>query len=308
MAVYVTGETWSHNFPISNPLYTVLNTGNNGDAFVARIDPALAGAAGLVWSTYLGGSQRDVGNGVAVDPAGNVYVTGASESSDFPVTANAYPSSFSMGHSQAFVVRIDSTGKVLEYAGCVGGSADDVGRAIAVDAQGVASVTGWTRSLDFPVVQPLFTVADTGDNQDAFVFRLDTQTSGVATLRFSTYLGGSGPDYANGITIDGSGNAYVTGMTWSADFPVAGQPAPPLAAPNGDKDAFVAKVDANGTALVYSVFLGGANEDQGRDIALGPAGDVYVVGQTRSLDFPILSAYESLLRNGNRSGFLSRLR
>ena len=308
VAVYVTGETWSHNFPISHPLYTVLNTGNNGDAFIARLDPGLAGAAGLVWSTYLGGSQRDAGNGIAVDPSGNVYVTGSTESSDFPETANAYPSHFVMGHSRVFVARIDATGRVLEYSGCVGGSADDVGQAIAVDAQGVASVTGWTRSLDFPTVQPLFTVADTGDNQDAFVFSLATRSSGAAALRYSTYLGGSGPDYARDIAIDASGNAYVTGMTWSTDFPVTGQPAPPLATPHGDKEAFVAKIGANGTALVYSVFLGGGNEDQGRALALGPGGDVYIVGQTRSLDFPTISATQSLLRNGNRSGFLSRLR
>lgn len=308
VAVYVTGETWSHNFPISNPLYTVLNTGNNGDAFVARIDPGLAGAASLVWSTYIGGSSRDAANGVATDAAGNVYITGLTESSDFPATAGSYPSSFVLGYSRVFVVRINRAGNSLDYAGCIGGTADDIGKALAVDAAGVVHVTGTTRSLDFPVVQPLYTVADTGDDQDAFLFRLDTNATGPAALSFSTYLGGGGPDEGNSVAIDSSGNTYVAGMTWSADFPVAGLLSPPLDAPNGDKDAFVVKIDASGSNLLYSLFLGGGNEDQARDIALDPSGDVYVVGQTRSPDFPTLSAYQAVLQNGNRSGFLSRLR
>ncbi len=305
LAVYVTGETWSHNFPVKNPLYTVLNTGNNGDAFVARLDLAQAGDASLVWSTYIGGSNRDASHAIDVDSAGNVYIAGLTESSDFPTTANAYPSIFSMGYSRAFIVRINQAGTLLKYAGCLGGSADDSANGIAVNDSGIAYVAGTTRSLDFPLVQPLFSVVD---NENAFAAKLDTNGSGSNTLLYSTYLGGSGPDEANAIVIDNAGNAFVTGTTWSADFPVAGAASAALLSARGDKDAFVAKITNDGSLLSYSVRLGGSNEEQGKDIAIDAQADIYIVGQTRSINFPLAAPYQSTLQNGNRSGFLSRLR
>ncbi len=308
VAVYITGETWSHNFPIKNPLYTVLNTGNNGDAFVARLDLARAGAASLLWSTYIGGANRDAAEAVAVDPAGNVYIGGLTESPDFPTTANAFPSTFSMGYARAFIVRLNRAGNLLQYAGCLGGTADDRANGIAVDAGGIVYLAGTTRSGDFPLRQPLYTAADTGGNEDVFVASIDTNGNGSTSLLYATYLGGSGPDQANAIAVDGSGNAYITGTTWSADFPVQGTAPASLLAPNGDKDAFVARIDASGGLLTYSVRLGGSNEDQGLDIALDNQADVYIAGQTRSLNFPLSSPYQSTLQNGDRSGFLSRLR
>lgn len=307
VTVVVTGETWSHDFPTVNPLYTVAATGNNRDAFVARLDLGQSGVASLLWSTYLGGGNRDSGAGIALDGVGNVYVVGTTESADFPITANGYQDPFVLGFSRVFLARLSANGTALQYAACLGGDGEDVGRGIAVDASGNAYLVGSTHSTNFPTVNPLYTVANTGDNLDAFAARIDTDVSGVGGILYSTYLGGSGNDAAAGVAIDASGNAYVTGYTRSADFPVVGASAAPMNALQGDEDGFVVKLNATGSAVLYSIYFGGTNEDYMRGIALKGTGDVLLVGQTRSSDFPLLSPYQSTLLNGNRSAFLVRI-
>ena len=308
VTVVVTGETWSHDFPTVNPLYTVADTGNNRDAFVARMDPAQSGSASMVWSSYLGGGNRDSGAGVDLDGVGNVYIVGTTESADFPITANGYQNPFVLGFSRVFVVRLGANGGTLQYVACLGGDGEEIGRGIAVDTVGNAYITGSTHSMNFPTVNPRYTVLNTGDNIDAFATRIDTNVSGPGSIVYSTYLGGSGNDAGWNVAIDPSGNAYVTGYTRSADFPVVGATTAPTNGLQGDEDGFVVKLDATGSNVLYSIFLGGTDEDYIRSISVMSSGDVLLAGQTRSTDFPLLNPYQSTLLNGSRSAFLVRIR
>ena len=307
VTVVVAGETWSHDFPAVSSLYTVLDTGNNRDAFVVRMDLGQSGAASMLWSTYLGGGNRDSGAGVDVDGTGNVYIVGTTESADFPVVANGYHDPFVLGFSRVFLARLSASGGVLQYVACLGGGGDDIGRGVAVDATGNAYITGSTHSTNFPTVNPLYTVLDTGDNNDAFATKIDTNATGLGSIIYSTYLGGSGHDEGRDIAIDAMGDVYVAGYTRSVNFPVIGTTTAPMNALQGDEDGFVVKLGATGSSVIYSIYLGGTDEDyiNGIDV-MGPS-DVVLVGQTRSTDFPLLNPYQSTLLNNNRSAFLVRL-
>jgi len=231
---YVTGETGSTDFPTKNAFQPSRARGVV-HAFVTKLD---AGGA-LAYSTYLGGSGGDYGHGVAVDGSGNAYVTGSTGSTDFP-TKNAFQPSRARGVVHAFVTKLDAGG-ALAYSTFLAGGGDDsgIGYGIAVDGSGNAYVTGTTASTHFPT-KNAFQPSHTGPGYDAYVTKLDTG----GALAYSTYLSGSGGgDTGYGIAVDGSGNAYVTGVTYSEDFPTknAFQPSPPL----GGTDAFVAKISAN---------------------------------------------------------------
>jgi hypothetical protein len=223
---YVTGYTYSTNFPTANPLQPA-NRGAT-DAFVAKIDST---GSTLLYSTYLGGTSTDVGNGIAVDSGGNAYVTGQSSSTDFP-TANAAQDA-NQGSYDAFVAGLDPTGSTLLYSTYLGGRDSDGGNAITVDSAGNAYVTGQTYSTTFPTVDPL--QPTNGGGYDAFVVGLDP--NGI--LLYSTYLGGSNDDRGLAIAVDGAGNTYFTGWTFSSNFPTA-HPLQPANGGNGD--AFVAKL------------------------------------------------------------------
>jgi len=230
-----------------------------------------------VYSTFLGGSGDDQGNGIAVDTSGNAYVTGFTSSTNFPVTNG---STYGGGSYDAFVTKLDASG-VRVYSLYLGGSSIDAGYGIAVDASGNAWVTGTTHSTDFPVTDG--STSRGGGPNKAFVTKLNA--GGVRV--FSTYLGGSVSDFGYGIAVDTSGNAYVTGYTQSTDFPVN----------NGStlgrvQDAFVTKFSASGVR-VYSTYLGGSGSennggiDAGYGIAADASGNAYVTGYTASPDFPV---------------------
>ncbi len=266
----VTGVTQSTNFPTANPL----QASNRGglDVFVARLS---ASGSALGFSTYLGGSGEDRGFALAVDPAtGDALLTGLTASTNFP-TAN--PLQGACGGcpfvSDAFVARLNGAGSALVYATYLGGSESDVGTALAVDpATGDALVTGYTFSTNFPTANPLQAVNRGG--YDGFVARLSASGS---ALVFSTYLGGSSDDYGRGLAVDpATGDALVTGLTWSTNFPTAN----PLQASNrGGTDGFVARLNAAGSALVFSTYLGGSLSDGVSALALDPAtGDALVTG------------------------------
>ena len=249
------------------------------------IDPALS------YSTFLGGSDSDTGYGVAVDPEGNVYVTGSTGSVDFP-TASPYQAS-AAGDFDVFVAKLNAAGTALVYSTYLGGSGFDRGTAIAVDSAGNAYVTGMTASNNFPTSSAAFQKTF-GDGtcgtvlcSDAFVTKLDPTG---ATLLYSTYLGGGDADFGQGIAIDAAGNAYVTGSTLSTNFPTA---APLQAAKAGESDAFLAKLKPDGTGLVYSTYLGGADGDFGQAVAVDSAGNAYLTGYTFSSDFPTHNPLQS---------------
>ncbi len=303
---YVTGATNSADFPMSSPFQGSLGGGNCGillcDAFVTKLNPS---GTGLVYSTYLGGIGDDEGIGIAVDSSvpPNAYVTGDTSSANFP-TAPPSPSPLPFqgtlgGGKDAFVTNLNGTGSALVYSTYLGGSSDDQGNAIAVDSSGNAYVTGTTLSANFPKQIPFD--GTFGGTQDAFVTKLNGTGS---ALVYSTYLGGSGLDFGFGIAVD-SGNAYVTGTTFSLDFPTLNAFQAGLGGGVSD-DAFVTRLNATGSALVYSTYLGGSGIEGGRAIAVDSSGNAYVTGVTASSNFPTANAVQSGF-GGGQDAFVAKL-
>jgi Beta-propeller repeat/Abnormal spindle-like microcephaly-assoc'd, ASPM-SPD-2-Hydin len=253
----------------------------------------------LVYSTYLGGSGEDNGYGIAVDSTGNAYVTGTTESTNFP-TMNPLQPKYG-GNFDAFVAKLNPSGSALVYSTYLGGGGYDVGFGIAVDSSGNAYVTGVTNSTDFPTMNPLQPAYGGGDT-DAFVAQLNATGS---ALVYSTYLGGSGGDYGFGIAVDSSGNAYVTGETSSTDFPTMSPLQPAYG--GGDTDAFVAQLNPAGSALVYSTYLGGSVTDYGQSIAVDSSGDAYVTGLTTSTNFPTMNPLQASNGGGNGDAFVAQI-
>jgi hypothetical protein len=289
-AAYVAGTTLSGNFTAGcTAPCTVLDATPSGnlDVFVTKLDPT---GTALLYATYLGGSRFDQGSSIAVDAAGAAYVTGATQSANFPTACTApctvLDSSLN-GLADGFVTKLDPTGTALLYSTYLGGSGVDQGSSIAVDAAGAAYVTGLTRSANFPTACTApCTVLDSSLNglADGFVTKLNA--TGDA-LVYSTYLGGSGVDQGSSIAVDAAGAAYVTGIMQSADF-TAGCTAPCTvldATLGASTDAFVTKLNATGEALVYSTYLGGNDSDVGLAIAVDATGAAYVAGTTLSGDF-----------------------
>ncbi|MBI3872081.1 MAG: SBBP repeat-containing protein [candidate division Zixibacteria bacterium] len=292
-STYVTGETRSSDFPTLGQYNGSLD--GVVDAFVTKL--SAAGNA-LVYSTYLGGSDNDGGYGIAVDASGSAYVTGVTLSSDFP-TQDPYDGSLD-GVYDAFVAELSAAGNALVYSTFLGGSDLDLGSSIAVDASGSAYVTGETRSYDFPTQNP-YDATHNGGVYDAFVTKLSAAGN---ALVYSTFLGGSADDRGFGIAVDTAGSAYVTGFTYSSDFPTQN---PYDGSFNGASDAFVTQLSAAGNVLVYSTFLGGINyEGYAGGIAVDTSGSAYVTGYTASPDFPTQNPYDSGF-NGYLDAFIAKL-
>jgi hypothetical protein len=225
---------------------------------------------GLVYSTLLGGTLGESGSAIAVDSAGNAYMAGTTSSTNFP-TASPFQSAKGAGIFNAFVAKLNATGSALIYSSYLGGSMSDQGFGLALDSSGNVYVTGSAASQNFPTTPGAFQTVFGGGQQDAFVAKV----SSAGTLAYSTYLGGSGNDAGTGIAVDGSGNAYVTGFTQSANFPTAN---PFQSSPRNTLSAFVTKLNASGSALAYSSYLGGSGGDYGNGIAVDSAGNAYVIG------------------------------
>jgi hypothetical protein len=263
------------------------------------IDPVLS------YSTYLGGKEVDAGLRIAVDKDGNAYVTGFTASTNFPTTTGALPPHLSgsdcrsgigyinMPCPDAFVTKLNAAGSAMVYSTYLGGSRSDVGTGISVDSSGNAYVTGSTSSSDFPITAGAFQTVRKGDG-DIFVTKLDA----TGALGFSTYIGGSREDVPMGSAVDSSGNTYVAGTTISPDFPTTpGAFQRARASARCDfmgsnypcTDAFVAKLNATGTGLVYATSVGGSNFDFGLGIAVDGSNNAYVAGATLSPDFPTAS-------------------
>jgi hypothetical protein len=280
--VYLAGSTLSSNFPTVNAVQATRGSNSSPDAFVAKLNAA---GSALVYSTYLGGSSFDGASSIAVDSTGNAYVTGGTGSTNFP-TANALQSAFS-GLADAFVTKFNAAGSALVYSTYLGGTGDDHGNSIAVDSTGSVYVAGYTYSTDFPTANAI--QAARGGDRDAFITKVNAAGS---ALVYSTYLGGSDMDFANSIAVDSAGNAYATGATFSTNFPTANALQNAL---GGQSDAFVAKLNAAGSALVYSTYLGGNSYDVGFGIALDGARNAYVTGTTVSTNFPTVNAFQSAI-------------
>ena len=313
---YVTGSAYSTDFPTTSAAFQPNNRASGIEGvspFVSKID---SDGTSLLYSTYLGGSgngfQGDSSAAIDVDASGEAFVTGSTQSTDFPVTAGAFQkTNKTVGKSyvcdNVFVTKLDQSGSGLVYSTYLGGSGSvgsyaginyemcDLGLALRIDASGEAYVAGIAGSLDFPTTQGAFQTANKESSSacySAFVTKLNSSGSGLV---YSTYLGGSGipivggGDAADSIALDSAGDAYVTGSTYSTDFPTtenALQPANPSTSSLA-QSAFVTECNPAGTGLVYSSYLGGSGEDVGLAIASDSKGGVYLTGLTQSTDFPV---------------------
>jgi len=260
--------------------------------FIAKLNPA---ATALIYSTYVGGvdSSVSIGNSIAVDSAGDAYITGQTDATDFPVTPGAFQTACGLGcdyHGNAFVAELNPTGSALVYSTYLGGSRTDGGAGIAVDSLGDAYVVGHTNSTDFPVTPGAFqtTCGNPSSCGNAFVTEMNPTGS---ALIYSTFLGGSGTDAGTGIALDGAGNTYVTGSA-GIGFPTTSGAFQTKF--GGNANAFVARLNATGSALVYSTYLGGSGGDAGNAIAVDSSDHAYVTGITNSTDFPVTpGAYQT---------------
>jgi hypothetical protein len=290
--IYVVGETYSTDFP--GPA-TPSAARRAGDAFIVKLNSS---GTQILYCVILSGAAFESARAVAVDTAGNAYVTGVTTSSNFPVTSGAVQRfSGGVGLEDAFVVKITPQGGVA-YATYLGGSGSDTGYAIAVDQNGAAYVAGSTGSTNFPVTgaaaQRTF-----GGMSDCFVAKLD---SGGTSLAYSSYLGGVGFDVCKGISVDTSGDAFVTGTTTSSTaFPAVNALKTSL---SGASDAFVSKLSATGDRFVFSTYLGGEGADDGNVLRLDSAGLVYIGGDTASAGFPVTPGAAQGQFRGEYDGFV----
>jgi len=296
---YIIGDTYSTEgtFPVAVGPDLTHNGGR--DVFVAKVR---ADGTDLVYAGYIGGSDTDYGGGIAVDGAGNAYITGESWSNEasFPVTVGP-DLTYNGGERDAFVAKVRADGTGLVYAGYIGGSGDDYGWGIAVDGAGNAYITGGTGSPEttFPVdIGPDLTYNN--GYWDAFVAKVRADGTGLV---YCGYIGGSGDDGGYGIAVDRMGNAYVIGNTNSTEATFPAIVGPDLTYNGGIYDAFVAKVQADGTGLVYAGYIGGSGWDDGRGIAVDGAGNAYVAGSTVSTEatFPTIVGPD-LTYNGGSDG------
>ncbi len=303
---YITGQTGSPNFPTSSALDSI---GDGADAFVTKLS---ADGRSLIYSTYIGGRQLDASDaayGIAVDAAGTAYVTGTTNSRDFP-TVNAIQPTLNDDYSacdpqspaysrgcieDGFVLKLSATGNQIIYSTYLGGTYTDQSMGIAVAQDGAVSIVGQTYSTDFPTHSALF------DHRlsaclapeiselcpDVFTAKLD---SSGQNLVYSTYLGGTERDYGHGVAVDDSGNTYLTGFTNSSDFPIAHAVQPQHA---GAEDIFVTKINASGTAILYSSYLGGLSSEGGLEIAVDGSHNAYITGWNHYGSFPLKNAFQS---------------
>ncbi len=300
--IYVTGDTRSSNFPVTTGAFQTKFGGtvqadfyDAGDAFIAKLGPQ---GNKLLYSTYLGGTQNEMSWGIAVDSTGVVTVAGGTQSTNFPVKNAAFStfrgaSGFAdIAAGDGFLARLDAAGASLVFSTYIGGSGQDMVKSLVVDAQGNSYVGGASNSPNLPVTPGAFQTALHGSgSQDSFVAKFSSQ----GTLVYCTYIGGSLRDWIWGMAVDSSGNAIVTGGTFSKDYPVTSgalqgtfQGSGAVGQPDDIffGDAFVTKLNATGTALVYSTYLGGSGDEVGTAVAVDASGNAFVTGFTLSMQFP----------------------
>jgi len=300
--VYVAGDTSSSQATFPAIVGPDLTHSGNSDAFVAKVK---SNGTGLIYCGYIGGSGNDIGNAIAVDALGNAYVTGYTDSSQTTFPDTVGPDLTHNGNSDAFVAKVKSNGTGLIYCGYIGGSSGEAGRDIAVDALGNAYITGYTDSSQTTFPDTVGPDLTHNGSSDAFVAKVKSDGTG---LDYCGYIGGSGNDYGNGVAVDGSGNAYVTGNTYSSQTTFPDTVGPDLTH-NGSSDAFVAKVKSDGTGLDYCGYIGGSSADNGLDVAVDGSGNAYVAGYTSSNEttFPVTRGPD-LTHNGWVDAFVAKVK
>ncbi len=293
---YVAGDTLSANFPVLGAEQPTF--GGDQNAFVTK----LSSAGVKVFSTFLGGSGVDHAGGIALDSSNNVYVAGGTTSTNFPMAGPLQQANG--GFQDAFLTKLNSAGSAIVYSTYLGGSGGQAGtpeesNAVAVDSSGNAYIAGTTNSTNFPVTAGAFQ-ASFNAAQDAFAAKVSPAGN---ALVYSTYLGGSAFNWASGLAVSASGIAYVSGYTSSFDFPIV---APVQGSFGGLYDAFVSVFNTTGNALSFSTFYGGSGSDEANAIAVDASGNMYVGGQTSSLDLTLLNPIQPS-NAGYAIGWLARL-
>jgi hypothetical protein len=278
--LFITGETQSVNFDLTPGAFQSTNAGMR-DVFVTKLN---ASGTSLAFSTYLGGNSDDYGHHVAVDNAGNAYVTGRTNSTNFPVTQGAFQTVYGGGTVDVFVTKLNPEGSALIYSTFIGGTLADQANAIAVDKDGNAYITGWTSSLNYDITQGAYQTTNGGTNNssDVFVTKINPTGNGLV---YSTYIGGNGSEYGNHIVVDNEGNAYVAGYSNATTYKVTAGVYQGKS--DGGIDAIVTKLNAAGNALLFSTYLGGSATDMANSVFVDNNNDVYVIGYTASTNFDV---------------------
>lgn len=292
--LYVAGWTEAQNFPIVLP--TQAASGGGVDVFVAKLNPA---GNTLIYATYFGGRGDDRAAGVAVDSSGQVRVAGSTNSTNFPLSS-AVRSSLG-GAKDAFVTALNANGNGVLFSTYLGGTDIDQATAVAVDAAGNTYVAGDEQSLNFPTLNPL--QSGNAGAMDAFLAKLDP----AGTLLYSTYLGGAAAEHAGAVAVDAAGNMFVVGGTYSANYPRINAVQSNI---GGSQDAFVTKISANGTQMIFSTLLGGSGQftpEQANGVAIDVNGNAYVVGVTNSTNFPVTAGVYQNNFGGVSDAFAARL-
>jgi hypothetical protein len=293
---YIAGDTDSTNFPKLTPFQAARSGAS--DAFVSKLNAA---GTALLYSTYLGGTTTETAYGIAVDAAGSAYVTGRTNSANFPTTAGAYQVTYGGAPNDAFVTKLSAAGSTLAFSTYIGKSGDDQGFGIAVDAGGNVYVAGYTIASNFATTAGAFQIV-IGGSVDLFVTKFNPAGS---ALIYSTFLGGAGSDLPYSIAVDSSGNAYVSGYTGSSNFPATGGAY--QVSLGGSIDAFVTKLNSTGTALVYSTYVGGTTAERGYAIAIDSGGNAYLTGPTDSTNFPTTAGAYQTTYGGSADAFVTKL-
>jgi|GEM_PF-1965585 len=304
---YITGNCTSKDFPVTTEAYQKTYSGRI-TIFLSKLDPT---GQHIRYSTFLGGFEEDnsydivVDNSfdIEVDEDGNAYVTGETNSPDFPVSSDAYQKNLNGWSTDSFISKINSTGSKLLYSSYFGGSSSEKGYKLEVDPKGVVFICGITTSHDLSVTPGAYqiTTSSYDSGWDCFITKLDISSS---SLIYSTYLGGSSEDKANGFSVDEDGNAYITGYTVSTDFPITRSTYRIF---NQDSDdVFITKLNKTGTNVIYSTYLGGSSYDAASASCIDPEGFVYVTGNTYSDDFPLIETNNSQKRVGSGDIFITK--
>ena len=297
--VYVSGVTNSFDFPVTVGAFQTTFGGFN-DGYAAKFDSRLSI---LIYATYLGGAGEDEAHSIAVDSVGYAYVCGHAGDSDFPTTPGSYDPIYNGGNDDGFVLKLSANGDSLLYSTFLGSTGDDDIYALTLGAGGDVHVAGYSLSSGFPTTPGAFDRTFNGGANDVVVASIDS-TGG--SLVHSTYIGGSAEEVAYAIAQDSLGNTYITGRTLSSDFPISSGAFDEQA--NGGADTFMTKLNAAGTSLRYSTYIGGTFEDQGNMVVADPSGGVYVAGFTASADFPTTSgAYDTTYNGDPFDGYVLKL-
>ena len=302
--VYIAGYAGS-DYPTTPGAYQTI-PGGGSDAFITKLNSS---GSSLVYSTFIGGNGFDRAESIAIDACGNAYLTGYTSSANYPTTSGAYQTTFGDSgpfiYYDAFITKLNAAGSALVYSTFIGGSNYDRGTSIAIDASRNAYITGFTASANYPTTPGAYQTTYNGNGYyDAFITKLSPSGS---SLVYSTFIGGSGDDLSWSISIDATGNSYITGITSSTNYPVTSG-AYQTSYGGGQYDAFITNLNPSGSSLVYSTFIGGSDDDQGESIAIDTSGNAYIAGYTLSANYPTTpGAFQTTFGGGNYDAFVTKL-